>query len=47
MLIALADANLMVSMAKVNQTTHCCFAKAVKQISNSWNREYIKLYLII
>ena len=34
MLVAFVYANLMISMAKVNQAKHCCFAKVVKQIGN-------------
>ena len=47
MLVTFADANLMVGMAKVDQTKHCCFAKSIKQVGNTWYREYIELRLTI
>ena len=47
MLVTFADANLMVSMAKVDRAEHCCFAKSVKQVGNTWYREHIELRLTI
>ena len=47
MLVTFADANLMVSMAKVDRAKHCCFAKSVKQVGNTWYREHIELRLTI
>ena len=47
MLVTFADANLVVSMAKVNQAKHCCCAKAIKQVGNLQNRGNIKLHLMI
>ena len=47
MLVTFADANLMVSMAKVDRAEHCCFAKSVKQVGDTWYREHIELRLTI
>ena len=47
MLITFADANLMVGMAKVDQTKHSCFSKSIKQVGDMWNREHIELCLMI
>ena len=47
MLVTFADANLMVSMAKVDRAEHCCFAKSVKQVGDTWYREHIELCLTI
>ena len=47
MLVTFADANLMVSMAKVDQAKHCCFSKSVIQVSDTWYREHIELCLTI
>ena len=47
MLVTFADANLMVGMAKVDRAKHCCFAKLIKQIGNTWYREHIELCLMI
>ena len=47
MLVTFADANLMVSMAKVDRAEHCCFAKSVKQVGDTWYREHIELCLMI
>ena len=47
MLVTFTDANLMVSMAKVNQAKHCCFAKMAKQIGDVQNWEYIELNVIV
>ena len=47
MLITFTYANLMVGMAKVYRAKYCCFAKSVKQVGDTWNREHIKLHLTI
>ena len=47
MLVNFVDANLMVGMAKVYRAKHCCFFKPVKQVGDTWNREHIKLCLMI
>ena len=43
MLIALTYANLVVSMAQVNGAKDSGLAQKIKQVSNTWNWEYIKL----
>ena len=47
MLVTFADANLMAGMAKVDRAKHCCFPKSIKQVSDTWYREHIKLRLSI
>ena len=47
MLVTFADANLMVGMAKVDRAKHSCFSKLVKQVGDTWYREYIELCLTI
>ena len=47
MLIAFTYANLAVSMAQVDEAKDSSLAYAIKQVSNMWNWEDIKLCLAI
>ena len=46
-LVALAYANLVVSMAMVDGAEDCCLTQPVEQVSNTWYREYIKPRLMV
>ena len=46
-LIALAYANLMVSMAKVDGVEDCYLTQQLKQVSNTWYGEHIKPRLMV
>ena len=46
-LVALAYANLVISMAQVDGAEYCCLTQPVKQVSNTQYREYIEPHLTV